>query len=911
MVGVSTVHADSSEEYVAKAQQYIDEGKVKSAVIELKNALKEDPTNVDARLLLGEMHIKRADGAAAAKEFRRARDLGAPDDAWMLGYAQALALQNDYKTLLDEIVPGDGLAVEIRAALLAMRGNASLALGDPDAATQAYDAALATDPENLTAQLGKAQILLTERRDDEALIQLNRVLDAHPDHVPTRIARGDLFRRQQKLDEAQQDYERAAELAANDARVYTGLTLVRIARGDIEGAKNSLASLNRVGKGLPAVHYLQALVSFQDRDFDRASDELQLLLRAAPGNLQAQMLYGMVSYARQEFTIADDYLTRVLASAPGNLQVIKMLGAARLKLRQPERAAAVMVPVVNADTQDAQLLALLGTAYIQSGDNTRGAELMERAIAIDPDQALLRTQLAVGRIASGDTTGAIAELESAVALGQDLIQADVLLVISYLQKKEFDKALDAARDLEQRMPDSPIPVNLSGLAFLAQKDFDAAESKFQAAIAKDPDFVVARMNMARSAMMQNKPDAAEEAYLGVLERDRGNVGAMLGLAALARVAGDEQQAEEWLLNANAAEPTALKPILLLAEGYLRQSEPLKATNILSGLTPEQSELPAVLRLRGMAQLQSGEYARAAATLGELVEASPQSIEAWFQLARAQVAGGVPNAARESFERAIALDANHKVPVVWVGMGELELREKRYDAALQVAEQVKQYFPWTTSGFDIAASAYRGMGDVESSLAEQRRAMEMDPSPNRIDQLARTLASDGKMEDAVAVMQNWLQQHPDDAPRWTRLGLLQQQLGRNEEALKAYEQAVARIEPDAVLANNMAWLYLERNPERAVELASKAYELAPSRAEIVDTYGWVLFQTGRQREGLSALQQALVIAPRNPEIALHVSQALLAVGRGAEATPILQRVARDFPRSPFGEQASQLLNSQLR
>ena len=126
------------------------------------------------------------------------------------------------------------------------------------------------------------------------------------------------------------------------------------------------------------------------------------------------------------------------------------------------------------------------------------------------------------------------------------------------------------------------------------------------------------------------------------------------------------------------------------------------------------------------------------------------------------------------------------------------------------------------------------------------------------------------------------------------------------ALAAYEQAVQQGEPGAVVLNNMAWLYLERNDPRAVEFATRAYEQAPSRAEIVDTYGWVLFHQGRRAEGLAALQQALIIAPRNAEIALHVAEALAEEGRADEARPVLQRVIRDHPGSPFADDARALL-----
>ena len=137
-------------------------------------------------------------------------------------------------------------------------------------------------------------------------------------------------------------------------------------------------------------------------------------------------------------------------------------------------------------------------------------------------------------------------------------------------------------------------------------------------------------------------------------------------------------------------------------------------------------------------------------------------------------------------------------------------------------------------------------------------------------------------------------------------MLQQQLGRDVDALAAYEKALAAAQSSPVILNNMAWLYLERDGKRALELASRAYELAPSRAEIVDTYGWVLFRQGQRDDGLAALQQALVIAPRNAEIGLHVAEALHAMDRDAEARPLLERILREHPSSDFADAARELL-----
>jgi putative PEP-CTERM system TPR-repeat lipoprotein len=898
--------ASWASDYLQDAKNYLAEGEVRAAEIQLKNAVREEPANVEARRLLAAISLARRDGAAAEKEFARMRDLGAPSAEWAPGYARALLLQGESERLLDEVPLDESLEAAQEADIVALRGHAHLALGDTDAAAAAFDQALALDPENAMAGVGGARAKAAAGNVEGALSQLDNVLVAHPDSVEARLLRAELKRRERDFEAAMADYRAVIEVLPNSVPASTGLALAQLANRDMDGARETVKHLGQIAPGVPMVSYLKAVVAFQERDLDRAAESLQLVLRSAPGNLQAQLLYGVVSYGRNEFTIADDYLTRVQANMPGNPMVAKVLGATRLRLNQPQRAVEVLEAEVDESTDDAQLLALLGTAYLQSGDNTRGAELLQRAVEADPDQASLRAQLAVGKIAAGDTTGGIAELESAVALGQDLVQAEVLLVLGYLNKREFDKALEAATELETRMADNPLPYNLSGLVYLAQRDFETAGQRFNKALELDPNFLVARMNLARLARAAGRPDEAVQAYRGVLEIDSKHLGALMGLSGMAGERGDREAAQEWLERANREHPSALQPMLALAEVYLRAGEPLKALRVLSSATGEQADLPAVLRLRGMTQLQNGDYASAVATLRRLTARQPNGIEGWFQLARAYAANNDAERSRESFERAIALDGDHQVPLVWLGLAELELRERRFDAAASLAEQIQTYFPDQLTAYDIASAAHRGRGDLEQALAADRAALAKGRTSARINRYAAGLMASGDGDAAVGVLEQWLAEQPEDPAAWANLGMSQQRLGNEPEAIEAYERVIALQEPGAVLLNNLAWMYLERNPARALDLATRAYETAPSSPEIVDTYGWALVKSGRPREGLSALQQALVIAPDNAEIALHVAQVMVQLNRHGEARPLLERIVREQPDSTFARTARELL-----
>jgi len=899
--------ASESDEFLAAAKNYLSEGKQKSAIIELKNSLKSDPSNVEARILLGNIYLLTANVGGAQKELSRARRLGAPKDEWMVGLGQAMLLAKDFDTLLNEIIPDDSMSSEKHATALAIRGNAYLATGDRDKALEAFGQALSVQASNPLARLGKAQLLLGDRKLDEALQQFTEVLSEYPDHVETRLARGELYRVLKKLPEAEEDFSVAINKAPQNARGYIGRTLTYLAQQKLDEATKDLEALKRKSARLPVVNYLSALLAFQQKDLEKSSDDLQLVLRDAPDNVQAQTLYGIVSYARGQFTVADDYLSRVSARVGNNPQLLKLLGASRMKLKNPRGAVEVLKPLVEiTDSQDVQALALLGTAHLLAGDNARGTEFLTKAVELDPEQALLRTQLAASRIALGDAEGAIPHLETAVKLGQDLLQADVLLVLGYLNQKQYDKAVKAALALEQRMPQSPVPSNLTGLAYMAQNEMAAAEKKYQEALEIDPSFVVATMNLARMSLLQSKPDMARGYYRKALKQSPGHEGALLALAMLESNAGNTDEAENWLRKANDANPKALRPILLLAELHLKRNEPLKAMNLFSGLTKEQARIPEVLRLKGLSHLQAGEFSSAKVQFQELAERQPRNIEAWFQLARAQAATGDGNASWVSFGRAIELDVDHKYPLVWIGKGEIALREKRFEEALGLAQEMQTYFPGNAMAYEIEAAAYRKMGDTRKAILALEKAVRAEGNSQRINLFAHTLASSGNAPKAVYMLEDWLQNNKEDGVSWSTLGMLRQQMGQDEKALQAYEEALKLTGGNPIVLNNMAWLYMERDLPRASHLARQAYETAPERAEIVDTYGWVLFRQGKHKQGLDTLQQALVIAPNNAEIGLHVAEALHHQGRGSEARPLLERVLRDHPHTASAAPARELL-----
>jgi putative PEP-CTERM system TPR-repeat lipoprotein len=906
VLAVPALAASKAEHDVAEARASIEKGDLRAAVIHLKNALQREPTSLDARLLLASAYASLGEWPGAEKEIRQARALGAPAEVWKPQLGEALLMQGQNAELLEAIVAEPGEPAPLTAAVLALRGQALLAKGEPALARSAFDESLAVQPGQERARLGLAALLLADGKRAEGLAALDALLADAPGNAQALLLRAELLRLDGRLDAAIADLNQVLKGNPTDLRARLGRALVLLAQRKPDEAERDLNSLPANLRDQPTVRYLRALVAFQRNDLGQTTEHLDYVLRADPNQAQALLLYGAVSYAKGDYQLADDFLARLGAGRSVAVAVRKLQAATKLKLRRYGEAVALLEQAVQADPDDAQLLALLGTAYMQAGDAGKGSETLARAVELDPNQAALRTQLALGRLASGDAGAAASELQTAVDLGQDLLQADVLLVLTHLQAGRYAEAWRAVDALEQRMPASPVPANLRGLVLLAQKDFTGADAAFAQALERDPKFLVAYINRARSSLAAGRLEQAEAQYQAVLALQPSHLGALLGLAALAEQRGDAAGIESWLSKAHAAQPTALQPTLLLAQRFLRGGDGLRALSLINEVPAESARVPAVLLLKGMAQLATGDFASAARTLQVVVDAQPKSIEARFQLGRAQIAGGDIEGARATFASAAGLDGEKRLPLLRAAQVEVELRANDSAQALSLAKAAQRDFPNAAELVDLEMTAARMKGDQMAALDAARRALALQPTVQRAAAYAQMRAAAGQKAEAIAGLREWLNAHPDDTANRTLLALLLHQEGDRTGAIAAYEQVLAANPANAQVLNNLSVLYEETGDPRAVATAKQAYELAPQRPEMVDTYGWALVRAGQVQGGLPLLQQAYVMAPQHPEIGLHVGTALVRVGRVAEARPILERVQREHAGTPSAKEAEVLL-----
>jgi len=169
-----------------------------------------------------------------------------------------------------------------------------------------------------------------------------------------------------------------------------------------------------------------------------------------------------------------------------------------------------------------------------------------------------------------------------------------------------------------------------------------------------------------------------------------------------------------------------------------------------------------------------------------------------------------------------------------------------------------------------------------------------------DNLAITLASLGRLPEALVWFEKSAQLNPEFAQGQNDLGMALVQNGRPAEALAAFERAV-RTKPNFALACDNLGLALARAGRfaEARDRLQQALTIQPDFADARTHLGVVLADQGLWADAIAQYRLALQSDPENASAYSNLGSALISAGRPAEAAIALGQALRlqpDFPEA---------------
>lgn len=699
-------------------------------------------------------------------------------------------------------------------------------------------------------QLDKAPGFHLER--GRALILLGRLEDAYqegriaqalaPQSAQPLLMLGQLRAQQGKSKEAHELFTKAAEFEQGSVSARLALGRLRASERDAEGALAEFDTAVRADPKSVAAARAKVLALVQQKRTKEAVQFLESAVKAEPTVAGLHGLLGALYLEDKQLEKARATYQKELEIAPKSAEARVGLAQVALRLQKDEEAMSHLQAAVKDTPQQLAAVLLLASVAEKLGRYDQGIGPLETAVKANPDQVGLALALDTLRHGAGQNDEVIADTTELLRRFPALSTARLLRAQAYLAKRDGAAALVDLTEIARAAPKDPTPQIFLGRAYAAMGRVAEAQAAYRAALKLDPTLEVPKQELALLSGEKLDPEALKKR----VESYR---------AALLRdprnIAQREGLARALLAGGQDKEAEAeLKTLLDQAPGHT-------GGNLL------------------MAQLRfaQGRPDDAASHLRAVLRTNPNSLEANIILARYLYRQNRREEARPLLETALRI--NPALAEVKFELGILYSELGRYADAMRLVEELEKAHPKSWTPLTLKGQIHLAQGNVKAAAEA--------------------------FSGAIALGGNVSAAHRGLAQALEAQGL-------PDRAIEQYRKALALQGNDVVALNNLAWLLLEskKQPDEALALATKAFQMAPRSAEIADTLGWIHYRRGAYVDAEKTLAQAEQNAPGNAQIKYHLGRTYAKLGKKDDAVSSLRRAAQIDPKLAQAEKIADLI-----
>lgn len=499
-------------------------------------------------------------------------------------------------------------------------------------------------------------------------------------------------------------------------------------------------------------------------------------------------------------------------------------GDALLKESDVPGAEAAYQRAIEADPSYAPAyMGLSALYYWQTGREDEGLEAAETAVELAPDSAAAHAALALAREARFAPEDAVTAAEQAVELDEESAAAQAALAQAYLQDRQYEAALQAAVEAISLDPELAEGYYALGVCYSSMSEFARARAAFAQTIALEPQFAPWHVSLGNLWSWAAEYERADESFQRALELVPDLVSALLGASDISIGRKEYEEARDQIENVIDLIPEA--PQGYVAMGYLglEQGETEEAlAQFRQALEKRDEYWPATF---GVARVHLDEYECDSATrqAQELMALQPRFAGGRLAMGYAKLCDGDVSKALEYLRKAQELEPYGVSPQL--GLGYAYAAQDRWDEALSALVQALRFSASGTEAHNALGDIFSWQGELEQAMAEHRLALQRDPKsaeahvslsnllfmsdrdresqdhaeqalavdetdPDAQRLLGAALLSQGLPQDAVEVLEQLVEEEPEDTFGHFFLALVYRDVGRYADAKKEMETYLA-------------------------------------------------------------------------------------------------------------------------
>ena len=879
------VFADTaqSKSFVNDAMKRLEQSDQLAAVIQLKNALREDPDNIEARRLLGEVYLNQQRFPEAEKELSRAY-VEAPSTGGIILLGQALLGQGKADETLELIGEAKGTDADQIRALALLRADTFLALERTAEARDALAAEIEANPLNIDVSLTDARISLAERDIENAKTKVGRALEIDPNSIQAWMLDTQIKNGEGRYEEALSSLDKLGELAPGNDRLKVMRAEILIRRAKFDDAERMVTDVLQRQPDNVTANFLLATVQSNKGELNEADATLRKIADVTRDIDEVTLLSGVVKLGIGQHAQAETLLAKYIARAPENLPVRRLLAGLQLKQGGSRAAIDTLRPVTGALSTDVISLQLKSSAEIRIGN-------------VDAARATLTRLASLGKAPSATQAATLLSVLNSPdeQMPSEEARLDMARVLDLMRNGQGGEALSAASALAEAHPKNPYALNLYGMAHLLNDgDEETARKLFEKAVDLDPTYLDAHKNIDRLDIRTARFDILEERLKSRIESGLDPEASALKLAGLQI----SQKRQDDALSTLREQAAAQKGSVLLRRSLLANAVQQGRKDEVAAVAEELLALgdngnPVAYSAAGDHFFNTGDYEAAVFAYTKLNQAKPDTPHLLTALAQSQYRAGDVKAARASLHHLRTIEPKNYVANN--SLVDLDIEAGKLDDALAFAEEVRKVAPDQAARLTSKILMEKNEGGQAIAVLEQ--ALVETPSPAITRALFQLRQKLGLQDEAVLGLKSWVATNPDDVSALDLLGDAHVARQELDAALPYFERAHQLTLNDPVLMNDLSWVRHELGRPGAEDLARRAYQISQNPA-ISDTLGWILVQKGQTEDGLRLLREAHQGLQDNPDIRFHLAYALHDQG-DAEGAKALLRELESWPQ-PFME-----------